>query len=333
MPSGKLRVLVTGGSGFLGSHVAEQLVAAGHEVRCLVRATSKTAFLEDLGVERVFGALDRPESLARAVEGCDAVIHSAGLVKARNDAEFLAAHVDGTVALAKAAIAKAPGLKRFVHVSTAAVMGPGVSGRKHTAHDAPNPQTKYAKSKLAGEQALLALKDQLPITIVRPPAIYGPRDSEILAFFKMVRRTRVAIRLGQSLETVSMVYGADAADACIRAIDDPRPSGSIYFVDDGEAHSFGSMAQAIADGYGVKLYGTPKLPEPLLRAAAALSDAYAETFDKAVMFSTDKLGELLMMHFQVDASDTRKHLGWAPKTSFREGAKVTAAWYREKGWD
>lgn len=328
-----MRVLVTGGSGFLGSHIAEQLVAAKHDVRCLVRKTSNTKFLDELGVTLCDGALDRPDSLAKAVEGCDAVIHSAGLVKARSDAEFLAAHVDGTVSLAKAAIAKAPNLKRFVHVSTAAVMGPGEAGKKHTAHDTPNPQTKYAKSKLAGERALLELKDQLPITIVRPPAIYGPRDSEILAFFKMVRRTRVAVRLGTSLETVSMVYGADAADACIRAIDDPRPSGSIYFVDDGEAHSFKSMAQAIADGYGVKLYGTPRVPEPLLRAAAAFSDAYAETFDKAVMFSTDKLGELLMMHFRVDASDTRKHLGWTPKTNFRDGAKITADWYREKGWD
>lgn len=328
-----MRVLVTGGSGFLGSHIAEQLVAAKHDVRCLVRKTSKVEFLESLGVELVDGALDRPESLAKAVEGCDAVIHSAGLVKARNDAEFLAAHVDGTVSLAKAAIERAPKLRRFVHVSTAAVMGPGALDRLHTVHDAPNPLTKYAKSKLAGEKALLALKDQLPITIVRPPAIYGPRDSEILAFFKMVRRTRVAVRMGSSLETVSMVYGADAADACIRAIDDPRPSGSIYFVDDGEAHSFKSMAEAIAEGYGVRLYGFPRVPEVVLRAAAAVSDAYAETFDKAVMFSTDKLGELLMMHFRVDASDTRKHLGWTAKTSFRDGAKITADWYREKGWD
>lgn len=333
-----MRVLVTGGSGFLGSHIAEQLVAAGHDVRCLVRKTSNTKFLEALshqgkGVTLVDGALDRPDSLAPAVEGCDAVIHSAGLVKARNDAEFLAAHVDGTVSLAKAAIANAPKLKRFVHVSTAAVMGPGSADRRHTVHDTPNPQTKYARSKLAGERALLELKDQLPITIVRPPAIYGPRDNEILAFFKMVRRTRVAVRLGSSLETVSMVYGADAADACIRAIDDPRPSGSIYFVDDGDAHSFKSMAEAIADGYGVKLFGVPRVPEGLLRAAAAVSDAYAETFDKAVMFSTDKLGELLMSHFLVDASDAKKHLGWSPKTSFREGAKITAEWYREKGWD
>jgi len=109
-------------------------------------------------------------------------------------------------------------------------MGPGSAGHKHTSTDTPNPQTRYAKSKLAGEKALLELRDRLPITIARPPAIYGLATARFSPSSRLVRRTRVAVRMGSSLEAVSMIYGPDAAAACIRAIDDPRPSGSIYFV-------------------------------------------------------------------------------------------------------
>lgn len=328
-----MRVLVTGGSGFLGSHVAEQLKAAGHEVACLVRKSSNTKFLRELGVELVEGAVDAPSTLGPAVKGADAVVHCAGLVKARSLEEFEKVHVGGTRALAEAAIEHAPGLRRFVHVSTAGVMGPGRAGAKHRVGDAENPQTLYAKSKLAGEKSLLELRDRLPITIMRPPAIYGPRDNEILAFFKMVRRSRMAVRLGSSLQSVSMVFGADCADACIRAIEKDVPSGSIYFVDDGVAYTFEDMARAIAKGYGVGLLALPKVPVPILRAAAAVSTAYGEAFDQAVMFNTDKLGELLMEHFVVDAGPTREDLGWAPKVRFEEGARITAAWYREHRWD
>ena len=195
------------------------------------------------------------------------------------------------------------------------------------------PQTRYSKSKLEGEKALLSFKERLPITIVRPPAIYGPRDNEILAFFKMVRRLRVAFRMGDSLQSVSMIYGADAASACIRAIDADVPSGAIYFVDDGATYTFEDMAREIAKGYGVRLFGLPRVPTPVLRAAAAVSTAYGEAFDQAVIFNTDKLGELLMEHFVVDSSRTQKDLDWKPQTAFPEGAKITARWYREHGWD
>jgi nucleoside-diphosphate-sugar epimerase len=173
----------------------------------------------------------------------------------------------------------------------------------------------------------------LPLTIIRPPAIYGPRDIEILAFFKMVRRTRVAIRLGSSLEKVSMIYGADAAAACIRALGADVPSGSIYFLEDGEDHSFVSMAEAIANGYGVRLLGTPNLPAPIVRVAARFSDAYGALSGRAVMFSTEKLGELLIEHFLVDGEPARRELGWSPATPFKDGAKETARWYREHRWD
>lgn len=327
-----MRILVTGGSGFLGSHVVEQALAAGYEVSCLVRKSSDTSFLSRLGVTLVEGALDKAETLAGAVDGIDAIVHCAGLVKARTQAEFDAVHTGGTVALAKAAI-EAGRLKRFVHVSTAAVMGVGKKGTKHLIEDTPTPVTMYAKSKLAAERALLELKDQLPITILRPPAIYGPRDREILAFFQMVRRTRMAFRMGHSLQSVSMVFGPDCAKACVASITKDVPSGARYFVDDGYTYTFEDMAHAIAAAYEIGLLGAPRLPIPLVKTAALASELFGRVADKTMMFTRDKLPELLMQHFVVDGQATQKDLGWKPQVPFAEGAKITARWYRENRWD
>lgn len=340
-----MRVLVTGGSGFLGSHVAEQLVEeGGHEVRCLVRRSSKIDHLQELQrtalkkgegtkLELCDGAIDDAASLPAAVRDVDAVIHCAGVVKAKTWDDFVRVNARGAVDLAEAAIAHAPGLKRFVHVSTAGVMGPAKSGEPHRPDGPTNPQTQYSRSKLEGEEGLRKMAGQLPLTIIRPPAIYGPRDQEILAFFQSIRRTRTAFRLGTSMQSVSMVYGADAADACIRAATHHADSGSVYFVEDGTVHSYQSMAEAIAAAYGFRLLAAPSVPKALVGLAARASEAFGKATDRTMMFNRDKLGELLIEHFTVDSTSTRADLGWAPKVGFREGAERTAKWYREHGWD
>lgn len=326
-----MKVLVTGASGFLGSHVAQLLRDQGHQVRCLVRRSSNVTFLESLGVERVIGAVDDPESLLPAVRGVDAVVHCAGLVKARSVEEFDRVNHQGTRALLEATVREAPGIRRFVLVSSAAVMGPSRAGRPHTCRDEPRPVTHYARSKLAGEQAAREYTSKLPITILRPPGIYGPRDVEILAFFKMVS-LGLAIKLGDGLETLSIVYGPDCAAACVRAIEADVPSGSTYFVDDGHHWTFDQMADAIARALGVETWARPKVPLFVLKAAAGVSEWYGRLFDKAVMFTRDKLNELTMEHFVCDSSETREALGWEPKVTFPEGARLTARWYRENGW-
>jgi len=328
-----MRVLVTGGSGFLGSHVAEQLQAEGNDVVCLVRKSSDTNFLRELGVTLATGAVDAPETLPALFDGVEAVIHCAGVVKARSLEDFERVHKDGTLALARAAKAHAKNLRRFVHVSTAGVMGLGEKGHKHVESDAPAPVTPYSASKLAGERALLELSGELPIVVVRPPAIYGPRDQEILAFFQMVRRTRVAFRMGGSMKTMSLIYAPDCADAIVRAMTADVPSGRVYFVEDGYTYTFEDMAHSIAAAYGIGLLGAPSLPVPLVRFAAMGSELFGRVTGKVMIFTRDKLPELLMEHFAVDGSLARKELGWEPKIAFAEGARLTAAWYREHRWD
>ncbi len=327
-----MKVLVTGASGFLGSHVAEQLAREGHVVRALVRKTSNRKFLESLSnVEFAEGSVDQAERVEEAVRGVDAVVHAAGLVKARGEAEFHATNVQGTRNVLEAAKRGARGLKRFVFVSSLAAVGPSDDGTPLRSDAEPRPVTAYGRSKLEAERLVLAAKETLRVTVLRPPAIYGPRDGEILAFFKAVDR-RLLPTIGDASSTLSMIYGADAAAACIRAITADVPSGSVYFVDDGNAYGFRDMLEGIERALGKKALLRINLPMPFVYAAALGSEMFGKMTGRAVMLTRDKMNEIRQPHWVCDSEDTRRDLGWEPKVKLREGTEITARWYRENGW-
>src|SRR4051812_9354230 len=181
-----MRVLLTGGSGFLGSFVAEQLAREGHVVPAPVPPGSERRLLEKIPeLELAPGAIEDPASLDTAVKGVDAVVHVAGIVKARRPAGFFDVNTQGTKNLLEASIRQGGG--RFVYVSSLAAVGPSADGTPVPDDVEPRPVTQYGRSKLEAERAVLQAKDKLHVTVVRPPLIYGPRDRETLAFFTSVR--------------------------------------------------------------------------------------------------------------------------------------------------
>jgi 2-alkyl-3-oxoalkanoate reductase len=327
-----MRVLVTGASGFLGSHVAEQLSEQGHSVIALVRSTSNTRFLSSLrGLDLVTGAVEDAASVREAMQGVDAVVHSAGLVKARSEDEFFAINVKGTQHLLDAAREVAPDLRRFVFVSSLAVIGPSLDGRPVAGDAAPNPLTRYAKSKLAAERLVQAARDELKVTILRPPMIYGPRDGEAIAFFRSISR-RFLPYLGDGKNTLSVIYAADAASACLRAIEASVPSGNAYFIDDGEVYVWLDMLSEIEQALSTRALVRLSIPFALVRGAALFNEGWGKLTGKAVMLTRDKLNELGAPHWVCDSTDAQRDLGWEPKIKWPEGARRTAAWYRENGW-
>jgi nucleoside-diphosphate-sugar epimerase len=327
-----MTILVTGGSGFLGSHIVEQLSQSGRSVRALVRRSSDTKFLRTLSnVELFDGAVDDRQSLEKAVAGVEAVVHSAGLVKARSLDEFMRVNAKGTEALLDACLTQQATLKRFVLVSSIAVGGPSDAHGNPVPLDAiPRPVTDYGRSKLAAEQAALAKKDALKITIIRPPAIYGPRDREILAFFKSIKLGVLPL-LGSPNSKLSMAYGPDCARACIRAIDVEVPSGSIFAVDDGAVHTMAELIREAEAAVGKRAFLRIPLPRRIVEGAALLSEAYGRATNRAVMLTRDKCNELFDQ-WVCDSSSTQRELGWAPSMTFSQGVQRTVDWYREAGW-
>ncbi len=326
-----MKVLVTGGSGFLGSHVAEQLSAAGHTVVALVRKSSNRKFLSTLkNVELAEGSVEDRASVDRAMKDVDAVVHSAGLVKARTEAEFFECNTQGTVNLLEAAIVHAPRLRRFVHVSSLEACGPSLDGRP-VPLDQERPVTAYGRSKLAAEKAVSERRDKLPTVILRPAAIYGPRDVEILEAFRAARKRQYPV-IGNGKMLGCYTYGPDCARACLQAIDVDVPSGSIYFVDDGEPLPMArAMGEMLHEALGTSPLVRQGIPFPLLRLASFGVEAYGKVRGKAVMLTREKVN-MLSHHWVCDSNKTRADLKWTPEVSFTEGLRRTARWYEENGW-
>jgi len=324
-----MKVLVTGATGFLGSHVVEVLLKEGHEARALVRKTSDTTHLESLGVEHVVASLETGDGLDEALDGVGAVVHSAGLVKARNPGEFHEVNAHGTENLVAAARRKKR-LQRFVYISSLEAHGPSPDGKPRPADAEPHPVTHYGKSKLAGEDAVRAAKDDLPVTILRPTGIYGPRDREMLAFFKSVKR-RVAPIVGGADSRVTLVYGPDAARAVYKALVMPHASGRTYFVEDGRVYSLEEMGKIAMGVLKVRALQVP-LPSAVLKGAAIATELYGKATRQAVMLTRDKLHMLTAPYLVCSAADLREELGWKPEVDFTEGAQRTVDWYRENGW-
>lgn len=327
-----MTVLVTGGSGFLGSHIVEQLSRAGRPVRALVRKSSDTRFLRSLpNVELVEGAVDDAASVRRAAAGVSGVVHAAGLVKARSGDEFMRVNRGGTENLLDAALENRATVRRFVLVSSLAALRPSDAGGTPVPEDAePRPVTDYGKSKLAAERAALAKKGELSLVILRPPAIYGPRDREILAFFKSIKLGVLPL-LGSTQNRLSMIYGSDCAKACIAALDRDVASGSAYHVDDGSVHTLEELIMLAEDAMGRKARLRLHLPRKLVETAALGAELYGRATNRAVMLTRDKLNELFEQ-WVCDGTRARRELGWQPEVRFEDGVKRTVEFYREVGW-
>jgi nucleoside-diphosphate-sugar epimerase len=326
-----MKILVTGGSGFLGSHIIEQLLAHGYSVRALVRKSSDRSFLAtQKGVELAFGAVENIDSIDQATKGVDGVIHAAGLVKARSFAEFDEVNVTGTANVLGAA-QRQPSLRRFVMVSSLAAVGPSSDGRPVSTIAPPGPVTYYGKSKLAAEQLAIAAASRMPVTVIRPPLIYGPRDRETLAFFKSIK-TGVLPYLGNGKNTLSVIYGPDCARACVKALDASVKSGSAYFVEDGKVHVWREMLEEIEGALGQKAFLRFSVPLLALKAAAVGSEVFGKLTNRAVMLTREKINELAAPHWVCDSSDTRRDLSWTPEVKWPEGTRRAVEWYRSNGW-
>lgn len=328
-----MKLLVTGATGFLGSHIAEQLAREGHTVRVLARRTSDRSFLRGLEIEEALGDITQPDTLPAAVAGVDAVVHAAGLVKARSAAEFNSVNAEGTANLLSA-LASAESTPRFVLISSLAAHGPSEDGRPRPLDAPATPVTAYGRSKLKAEEAVRSWArdaDKVRATIIRPGGIYGPRDRQTLIFFRLAR-WRLAPLLGDGTNTISWVYVEDAARAVALAAtaSDEAPIAT-YTIDDGVVYTWRDLLATVEEAVGRKALAIP-FPPWAFAAAAFVSETYGRLRRRAVPFTRDKVIEMRQRHWVCSHDEISRDLGWTPRVTLKEGAALTAAWYRQHRW-
>ena len=321
-----MKALVTGATGFVGSHLAEALRQRGDDVTALVRSPAKAAALAPLGVRTVAGELGDAESLERAVEGQDVVFHVAGLVAARDEREFLRGNRDGTANLVAAA-ARA-GVTRLVYVSSMAAGGPAAKGRPLTGAEPPRPVTAYGRSKLAGETAVTS--GALPWVIVRPPTVYGPRDREVLKVFRMAR-WGVAPVFGDGSQELSAVHGADLATALIAAGTSAAATGKVYYACHPEIVTSAGLVRAVGLALGRRVRLVP-VPFGLGRALLGITEAAASLAGQTTILTRDKANEFFQAAWTGDPEPLTRDTGWRARYDLASGLADTCRWYRSAGW-
>lgn len=302
----KIRTLaVTGGTGFVGSHLLRMALAQGYDVRALTRGWKPP---ED-EITWVDGALDRPETLVKLCAGADAVIHVAGAINARDRAGFEAVNVTGTAATIDGA--RKAGVRRFVHISSLAAREPQLSA--------------YGWSKARSERLVAA--SGLDCTIVRPPAVYGPGDRETFELFKMARRGLIAL---PPRGRFSVIHVEDLCRLILASLDDADSWAETYEPDDGreggwEHRHFARTLGRVYDRRAV----TVAMPKPVLRIASLLDRLLHRGKAK---LTADRVGYYCHPDWVAAAEKRPPERLWRPEVKTPTGLKETAEWYREQGW-
>ena len=324
-----MRAVVTGGAGFIGSHLIEALVARGDDVVCVERAGASRRWLNGLDIAYCGSGLDDVASLTAAFAGADVVFHLGGLTEARGPGDYYAVNTEGTAHVFQAAAEHRGRAPRVILMSSIAALGPCRNGDLLSPDTVPYPISHYGHSKLLAEVIAHAFSDRVPATIIRPTSVYGPRERGVLKLFRLVR-SGVALTVGSWSRQVSLVYVTDVVQALLAA-DSERAVNRTYCIAHPDAVTWTEFARAV----GRALDREPILlsvPTPIAWAIAAAAEGYARFRNAAAFLNRERLRELVQDRWVCDPSRAVQELGFSPQYPIARGVEETARWYREARW-
>jgi nucleoside-diphosphate-sugar epimerase len=304
-------IAVTGGTGFIGGMLIHHLVNAGYHVRALTRDRSAHKLPKLAGLEAVSGSLQDSESLRHLLQDASAVVHCAGAVRGVTAADFNAVNVDGLMQLVRAALSLSS-RPRFLSLSSLAARAPQLS--------------HYASSKRQGEQALASMAADMEWVALRPPAVYGPGDKEMLPLFQWMGRG-IAPVLGAAHARVSLLYVEDLCAAVLRWLDAGQCESGIYELNDTQSGGY-SWDEIIANVSALRARRIFRLtlPATLLRSLADVNVTAARLIGYAPMLTPGKVRELRHPDWVADNTALTAAIGWQPEISLQEGLRRTMGW-------
>lgn len=330
-PSEKPVAFVTGGTGFVGSHLAEELLRRGYAVRALVRSAPK--WLEGLPVDAIAGGLHDADALAAGVDGATLVAHVAGLTRARDQATLDRANVAGTQAVLDA-VRRSGGAPRVLVTSSLEAMGPnrvGADGLPEpaTEADVPQPVSMYGVSKARMEDAVRRDYAGLGVTVVRPPAVYGPREADLYEMAKGAARGLFPVVGREDVPRVSMVFARDLVRGMADLLEAEAARGETYFVGT-PGYSWAEVRDALEAALG-RTTRTLRVPGAVIGAVGALAERVGGLVGKLPPLTRDK-AEAARHAWVCSSEKARATVGYAPEVGLAEGWAETVGWYRQRGW-
>lgn len=324
-----MKALVTGATGFIGRHLTEELERRGNEVSCLVRKTSQSRELQNIGVHLILGDCRDKTTLEKAVEGMDYVFHLAGVITAQTWEAYYLANTVGTRNLLEVVAERNPTLKKFVFVSSISAAGPSEKGRGLNEDDPARPISNYGRSKLLAEQAVLGHKEKLPAVILRPPNVLGPRQRELFESIKLIKR-RILPLVGTGEPQTSLCYVGDLVDALILVAESDEARGKTYFIAHPEPYAWGEITGAVAEALGIRRFFL-KVPFSLQMVLALISETSSRLTHEKPFLTRESVIAAKRYYWIYDASKIERELGFVPKVALKEAIAKTVAWYRERG--
>ncbi len=321
---------VTGGTGFIGSHLVERLLSRGYTVRCLIRNPKKLGYLEDLPIEIFEGDLFSTYALEKGIEGAQYVFHVAGVVAAKNKEDFYRYNRDGTKNVIEATARVSPKLKKFIHISSQTAVGPGQGKSPVNESTMPRPITSYGKSKLASEQEVMIFKDKIPVTILRVAAVYGPRDSATFDYFKSAQRG-LELLIGFHDTYVSLVQCRDIVSGIVLAAENKKSDGQIYFLGSERYYTWDEIGYVTKNVLNKKLLRI-RVPKPLVFVVGGISQLVSRFKEKPSVLNFEKAYDLTQDNWCCDITKAKTELGYQQQVSLEDGIRETVKWYFDNKW-
>lgn len=331
------KALVTGATGFVGSNLVVALRERGWAVRTLVRNPARATHLAELDAEIVTGPLQALETLVKAVAGVEVVFHVAGRVSALSRQEFFEDNVRGTRTVMEAC-AHQTNPPVVVMVSSLAAGGPSVPGAPKKETDPDAPVSAYGESKLFAEREASKLAQHVPLSIVRPPVVFGPGDRNSFKLFQGICLTRLHPVPGLRSMPMSIVHVADLCMAMVKLAEGGTrvpPGGNhaagVYYITSGRTISYSEFGKLAAAGLDKRMLVLP-LPKLMFWLVGGMMEGIGQLRRKPSIFNWDKIREAVASGWECSDEKLRRDVGYLPAAPIEQRFAETAAWYREQGW-